>query len=256
MPKNPIFGKHQIAPGEHRFFADENFSMGVKREKEGWILLNLENPAAEKPEDADFSEGEYFQTGKSNTIFITPSLPDKPLVFKGSKLHVSPGQKLAFFLKIPMAVQVYFSKIQPENLLKEFPVQRLSDTWFGEPFSGEPAFSLGSEFSLSMEKIEPTVFETICPVSIYNNSPGVLEVERLIIRVENLAIYRNEGKLITSQVVIEYKGKDSISSASYHFSKNIQGEKAEILQKPKAESSKSLLKINFHFIKNLYKSEG
>ncbi|MEE4285987.1 MAG: DUF432 domain-containing protein [Mariniphaga sp.] len=256
MPKNPIFGKHQIAPGEHHFFSDVNFLIGVKREKEGWILLNIENPAAERPEDTDFSEGEYFQTGKSNSFFIAPAFPEKPLVFKGSKLHVSPGQKLAFFLKIPLAVQVYFSKIQPENLLKEFPVRRLSDTWFGEPFSGEPAFSLGSDFSLTMEKIEPAVFETICPISIYNNSPGVLEVERLIIRVENLAIYRNEGKLITSQVAIEYKGKDSISSASYHYSKNIHGEKAEILLKPRAESSKNLLKINFHFIKNLYKSEG
>lgn len=255
MSNIQIFGKHQLMPGDNRIFSDENFSIGVKREKEGWTLLNMESSLHEKRENADFSEGEYFHTGKSNSLFIAPSLPEKPLVFKGSKLHVSPGQRLVFFLKIPLVVQFYFSKIRPENLLKEFPARRLSDTWFGEPFSGEPAFALGSTFFISMKNIDHSEFETICPISIYNNSPGVLEVERLIIRVENLAIYRNEDKLITSQVAIEYKGKETISSASYHYSKNIQGEKAEILLKPKNDGSKNLLKINFHFIKNLYKSE-
>jgi hypothetical protein len=83
----------------------------------------------------------------------------------------------------------------------------------------------------------------------------VLEVERLIIRVENLALYLNENKLITSQVAIEYKGKDIISSASFHFSKYIHGEKAETVLQPRSSVSKNLLKINFHFIKNLYKPE-
>ncbi|MBW6535970.1 MAG: DUF432 domain-containing protein [Mariniphaga sp.] len=255
MPKNPIFGKHQIAPGEHRIFSDENFSIGVKREKEGWIILNMENPTSEKPEDPDFATGEYFQTGKSNSLVIAPSLPVKPLVFKGSKLHVSPGLKLTFFLKIPLTVQLYFSKNQPENLLKEIPVKRLSDTWFGEPFDGEPAFALGNDFFQAPEEINLSPYETICPVTILNNSQGVLEVERLIIRTGNLALYKNENKIVTSQLVIEYKGKDIISSASYHYAKAFHGEKAEMITKPRLISSKHLLKINFHFIRNLYKQE-
>jgi len=255
MPKNPFFGKHQIMPGEHRIFSDDNFSIGVKREKEGWIFLNMENQDSGKPDSANFTEGAYFQTGKSNSLFIAPSLPEKPLVFKGSKLHVSPGQKLSFLLKIPLTIQLYFSKIQPENLLMEIVLKRLSDTWFGEPFDGEPAFALGNAYYYSPEEIKLSPFEAICPVTIFNNSPGVLEVERLIIRTENLALYKNENKMITSQLAIEYKGKDIISSASYNYVKAIHGEKGETVTKPRVAASKHLMKINFHFIRNLYKQE-
>lgn len=255
MTHQPIIGKHQILPGQHSLFHAGSFHLAAKREKDGWLLLQMNDNELSDEIAPDFSEAEFFQSGKSNKLFITPSFPEKPLVFKGSRLHVSPGQRLHFFLKIPLTVQVYFSKSLPENLLKAFPVKRLSDTWFGEAFSGEPAFALGSEFFFSMEEIDCSEFEAICPIFIYNNAPGVLEVERLIIRVENLALYRNNGKLISSQVAIEYKGKDVVSSAGYHFSKNIHGEKAEIVLKPRNESSKHLLKINFHFIKNLYKPE-
>lgn len=255
MAKQPIFGKHQILPGEHFFFQTGYFTLAAKRENDGWLLLQIPESEEKGNQNPDFSGADFFQSGKSNKLIISPDFPGKPLVFKGTRLHVSPNQRLNFYLKIPLTIQIYFSKKLPENLLKEFPVKRLTDTWFGEVFNGEPAFAMGSEFFFSMEEIECSEFEAICPINIYNNSSSVLEVERLIIRVENLALYQNENKLITSQVAIEYKGKDIISSASYHYSKNIQGENAEILLKPRIENSKNLLKINFHFIKNLYKPE-
>jgi hypothetical protein len=255
MSIHPIFGKHQIMPGESRIFNTGNFSLGVKREKEGWIILYPEKLTNDKG-NPDFSEGEYFQTGKSNTLIISPALPEKPLVFKGSQLHVSPDQKLTFFLKIPVTVQIFFSKPLPGNLMKELPVQRLSDSWFGEPYSGEPALLLGSEFFRSMDNTKPSSFDAVCPVTILNNSSGILEVERLIIRVDNQTLYKSEDKMITSQVVIEYKGKDVTSAVSYHFSKTLHGDKAEMIARPRNESSKNLLKINFHFIKNLYRQES
>ena len=255
MRIHPIFGKHQIMPGESRIFSAGDFSFGVQREKEGWIILYPEKLGSEK-DNPDFSEGEYFQTGKSNALVIAPALPEKPLVFKGSQLHVSPDQKLTFYLSIPVTVQIYFSKAQPGNLMKELPTQRLSDSWFGEPYDGEPALLLGSEFFRAQNDTNPSLYDAVCPVTIFNNSSGMLEVERLIIRADNQTLYKAEDKLITSQVAIEYKGKDVISSVSYHFSKTLHGEKAEMIARPRNESSKNLLKINFHFIKNLYWQES
>jgi hypothetical protein len=142
-----------------------------------------------------------------------------------------------------------------ENLLKEIPFKRLSDTWFGEPDSGEAAFALGNEYYLDFESIETSPFEAICPVSIFNNSPGTLEIQRQIIRVENLALYKNNNKIVTSMVQVEYKGQQILSSADYHYSKIYDGEKQDILTKPRNASGKNLLKMNFHFIKNIYKNE-
>jgi hypothetical protein len=255
MTEKPIFGKHQLVSGKHILLHTGDFYLGAKRENDGWLLLQFNDSEWNETKTPDFSQADYYLSGKSNKLIISPALPYKPLVFKGARLHVSPGQRLNFYVKIPLTFQIYYSKTEPENLLKEFPVKRLSDTWFGEAFNGEPAFALDSEFFFSMEEIACSASEVICPISIFNNSPGLLEVERLIIRVENLALYRNEQKLISSQVVIEYKGKETISSASYRFSKYIHGEKAEMVTKPRATASKNLLKINFHFIKNLYKTE-
>ena len=255
MKTSPLFGTLQIQPGEFHVKENENFSLGIKREKEGWILLSNEGDWRIKNKTPDFSEGEYYQTGNANTLLLTPSLPAKPLVFMGSKLNVSPKQKLTFYLKIPLTIQAYFAKKSSDNLLKEFETQGLSNTWFGDPDSGEPAFTLGSDFFFTPEdaRLQPT--EALCPVSILNSSATVLKVERMILRVGNMALYKNNDKIITSLAALDYKGKDVISVADYRFSKKIHGEKAEIVAKPKISGSMNMLKINFHFIKNIYKSE-
>jgi hypothetical protein len=254
MSTNEIFGKHQVTPGNTKSFVLGDSMLWLKREKEGWYVLQTGNQDEQK-EEPDFTGAEYFQTGKSNSIVIAPALPVKPMVFKGSQLKVSIKQKFTFFLKIPVTIQIYYSKNMEENLLKEIPFKRLSDTWFGEPDSGEAAFALGNEYYLDFESIETSPFEAICPVSIFNNSPGTLEIQRQIIRVENLALYKNNNKIVTSMVQVEYKGQQILSSADYHYSKIYDGEKQDILTKPRNASGKNLLKMNFHFIKNIYKNE-
>lgn len=255
MPKDPIFGKHTLLAGETKRFTSADFRMGVRREKEGWTLLFPETTETKPDEPIDFSVGAYYQTGKSNSLIITPALPDKPMVFKGSKLHVSPGQKLTFFLKIPLHIQVYFSKILSENLLNSYAPDSLSRTWFGEPFNGEPAYALGSTFYRSAGELKTSPFEALCPITIFNNSQLVLEVERLIIRGENMALYQNNNQLVSSLMFVEYKGKEVVSTVSFHYAKNFHGEKPDMVTKPRTELSQNLLKINFHFIKNLYKQE-
>ena len=252
MSLNEIFGKHQVAPGNTKSFTLGDSTLWVKREKEGWYILQKETQT--EPEvQPDFTGAEYFQTGKSNSLVIAPALPVKPMVFKGSLLKVSPKQKFTFFLKIPLTIQIYYSKNSDENRLKEIPYKRLSDTWFGEPDNGETAFALGADYFLNFETINTSPFEAICPVSIFNNSLNTLEIQRQIIRVENLTLYKNAGKIVTSLVQVEYRGQQILSAADYHYSKTYDGEKQDVLTKPRNTSSKNLLKINFHFIKNMYK---
>jgi len=256
MDLDSILIKHQILPGTTKTINIGCVQLSATRLKEGWHLVTTDNC----PDDDIFlSEGsalsDYFQTGKSNSLIIAPALPVKPMVFKGSGLNVLPGQKLTLFLKIPLTFQIYFSKIQPENLLREITYKRLSNTWFGESDSGEPAYTLGSEYFLDFNEIKITDFEAICPVSVKNSASENLNVHRLIIRDEFLTLYKNEDKMVTSNVHIEFKGKDTISSVAYQYSKIYNGEKQEILAKPRNSSGKHILKLNFHFIKNIYRTE-
>ena len=252
-----ILKKHQILAGKTEHFDIGCIRLSATRKIEGWHLLTSDNcPDDDVFLTSESSVDDYFQTGKSNSLIIVPAMPAKPLVFKGSGLFVLPGQKITIFLKIPLAFQVYFSKIQPENLLKEITYKRLSDTWFGEPDSGEPAFALGSEFYLNIDEIKITDLEAICPVIIENNSATILNLQRLLIRDENVTLYKNNEKIVTSVVHVEFKGNDVASSVDYRYSKEYNGEKQEVLAKPRNNSGKGLLHMNFHFIRNIYKSES
>lgn len=256
MDWDNLFGKHQIPPGNVKSFDLGCMMLEIKREKEGWFLKstvgsNGEDSTPEKTADT----GEYFQTGKSNSVVIAPALPEKPLVFKSSRLTILSGEKLTFFLKIPLSIQIYSPKLSDENLLKEIPSKRLSDTWFGEPDEGEAAFALGSEYFLNFDTIETTPLEAVCPVTIFNHSSALFEVQRLMIRVENLSVYLNSGKKTTSMVQLEYKGQEVLGSAEYRYSKSYNGEKQEVIAKPRNISGINLLKMNFQTIKNRYKSE-
>ena len=244
-----ILKRYQFETGEIKIISFGNLKIRLQREKNGWFIHSFEDNLEQETEE----KGEYFHTGESNTLYLSPVLPEKPMVFKGSKLSVLPFEKLNFYLKIPLAVQIYQASKKPENLIKEIIHTRLSDTWFGEPDNGEIALNAGSDFFLSLTDIEPEEYEAICPIAVLNNADNILELQRLIIRVDNLSIYQKGTKNITSQVKLEYKGKDVLSSVSYGIAKNIHGDKPHLLAKPRNEQN-SALKINFHFIKNIYKN--
>ena len=256
MDLNQILKKHQVLPGETKVINIGCIQLSATRKNEGWQLLTADNcPGDDIFLDKESTLNDYFQTGKSNSLLIAPALPAKPLVFKGSGLSVLPQQKITIFLKIPLSFQIYFSKIQPENLLREISYKRLSNTWFGEPDNGEPAYTLGDEYYLDIQDIKLASFEAVCPVTIQNNSNIILNVQRLIIRDENMTLYKNENKIVTSLVHVDYKGIGDAGTVDYRFSKQYNGEKQEILAKPRNTSGKSLLNLNFHFIKNMHRNE-
>ncbi len=253
MNKDSIFQKRRLQPGDTDLLACENFVLGIKRETEGWFVKVFEeNTSVDTVDPEEITSGEYFHTGKSNSFIIAPALHSKPLVFKGSRIFIAPHQKLTFFVKIPVIFQLYFSKISDENLLKEIPSRRLSDTWFGDPDNGIAAFALDSTHQLNFSDVETSAMEACCPVSIFNNCNQPLDVQRLIIKTDNMMLFEHNNKMVTSVVKLEYKGKDALSSASYGSSKLYHGENPVILANARSNDTKNLLKTNFHFIRNIY----
>ena len=249
-----VLKKYNIPPENTQIIEFGDLRILIKRKEHGWFIFSDSTKEDDEETKPAPEEGDYFQTGASNILYLVPALPNKPLVFKGNKLSVSPDEKLTFFIKIPLVVQLYHSSKKDENLMKEISHTRLSDTWFGEPDNGEPAFSIGTDFYLDLKNTNVEIFEAICPISVFNNSDKLLDIQNLIIRTEHLHLYLNNDKVISSVVKIEYKGKDAISSADYSYSKTWHGEKQQVIAKPRSDSNSNSLKINFHFIRNIYKN--
>lgn len=253
-----LFTKHIIEESREMTLRIGMVEISYSKLSDSWLfqskeLKNLVDnfEVISSTELIDTNSAQLIQSGKGNVLRIAPALPAKPVVFKNSKINILPGQSLKLYLVIPISLQFYRDHVNENNLLCEFPTRRLSDTWFGESDSGEAAFSIGTNFYQKFEMIQPAPNEAICPVKISNNSSTILEVQRLIIRVNELNLYESHKKIITSQVDIEFKGKDQVSSVSYKIDKSLIKDKVKTLANPRNPAS-SMLKLNFHFIKNIY----
>lgn len=234
----------------------------VKRILNGWLIKNqvLDQPAATlEVEKIDGIENDleifHYQTGKSNALIVVPAFPQKAVVFRNNKnIKISAGESANLYFRIPLTMQFYFHEVKDENLLFEIPLKRLSDTWFGEADNGEPAFSIGNNYDTEFAEIKELPWEAITPVEIINNSTGVFELQRLILRVEDFSLYMKDNQLLSNHVSIEFKGPEHAGSVNLSLKREIHGQKPHRLAKPRNTVARNLLRKSFFFIKNIYQS--
>jgi hypothetical protein len=130
----------------------------------------------------------------------------------------------------------------------------LSDTWFGEIDNGEPAYSIGSNYDQSFSEVHATSWEAISSVEIINNTASVLDLQRLILRVEDYNLYMKNKQILTSHATIEFKGQEQAGSVNVSELAKIHGEKPVQIAKSRSSDSKNLLRRSFFFIKNMYQN--
>ena len=259
IKQKPIWGRYELKNGMALEFTGGQASVIIKRLTNGWMVSKTEQADISdkllfEANDSFSHKGDeaIFQTGRSDILHVLPALPVKPVVLRNYEtIKISPKQTITLYLSIPVNVQFYYSQIDQHHLMTESELQKLSDTWFGETDTGEPAFSLGQRFSLRPENLQVRKHEALCPVKINNISNLLLELERLIIRVENLSVYLKNDQLITSKVSIDYKGSDQISNLHFSTDKTLHGEHPTLIAKPRNTVSTTILGKSFHFIKHL-----
>lgn len=234
----------------------------VKHIQNGWLVksclseqISTELLVEEVDDLADDQDVLHFHTGNSTELLLVPALPNKAVVFRNNKnIKISAGESASLFFRIPLTMQFYFQEVKDENRIVEIPLQRLSDTWFGEIDNGEPAYSIGSNYDKSFQEVQATAWEAITSVEIINNTASVLDLQRLILRVEDFNIYLKNKQLLTSHATIEFKGQDQAGSVNLSLRKEVHGEKSVQIAKSRSADSKNLLRRSFYFIKNMYQN--
>lgn len=234
----------------------------IKHESKGWLLKtsSLAEPVDElvAGEIGDLHDDQdvlHFYSGNSGNLIVVPALPDKAVVFRNNKnIRISAGESTRLFFNIPLNLQFYFNEVKDENRLIEIPTKRLSDTWFGEIDEGEPAYSIGNVYFKSIAEAETKVWEALTSVEIVNNTFGVLDLQRLIIRVEEFNLYRKGDQILTSHVNIEFKGQEQVEIVNLSTRDDVHGNKFELMANKRLSDSKKLLRRSFFFIKNIYQS--
>jgi len=254
--------KYGFTDNQTRIFKAGYAEVYVKHIQNGWLMKSrateqvFEDLLVEEVDDlVDDSDVLHFYTGKSAELIVVPALPDKAVVFRNNKnIKISAGESANLYLRIPLTIQFYFQEVKDGCRLFEMPLQRLSDTWFGEIDNGETAYSIGSNYNTAFSEVQATDCEAISSVEIINNTSGVLDLQRLILRVEDFSLYLKNKQLLTDHATIEFKGQEQAGSVNLSIRKEIHGEKPVQMAKPRSIGTKNLLRRSFFFIKNMYQN--
>lgn len=233
----------------------------LKRSREDWYLASRrpgretdpsplrEVKAAKLRQDLSFSR--WVVGHDISTVQFVPAMPDRSIVVRPAvPLKVPAGKDVLFFMSIPVWVRVLAQP--PDGIpLCELPTLILSNTWFGEPTSGELCYALRTGAMRSLEEIEKRPYTAVCPVSIRNRASKELNFERLCVRVEHLNVYKGQQRLWTNQLEVRFQGEEhssqvTIGKGAPRFAEDLK--KVCVAREP---VEKTLLKQSFSFLRSL-----
>lgn len=198
-------------------------------------------------------ESKRFIVGQDKTVYLEPALPELPMVIKPiDELSIVPGKKLEVFIEIPLLISIRFGIPGKGITLWETPVTELSQSFFGNPDSGELAYSIVSTLSKTVEQSELININAFCPIVITNKSEQMLNFERMILRVPFLTLYYGADYIYTSPVTISFKGSEQTSQVTIKKKPPEETPPMRIASFPRKKEEKSVLKKSFFFLKTLY----
>ncbi|WP_111642283.1 DUF432 domain-containing protein [Marinimicrobium alkaliphilum] len=164
----------------------------------------------EIPEELNLSR--YVFTESPKGFVLRPRTLDRPLVVKTMQpVHVPPGEKVTFYISSPVTVEI--DLVEPDTILQETPVLRLSDTWFGPSTRvGELCYAARTHARNSRADVPPRPHRVVTPVTIHNEGEQNLTIEKLSIPVPYLAIYGlDDGTLWSDPVTLAHSDGNALA---------------------------------------------
>jgi hypothetical protein len=185
----------------------------VLARKEGdeiWISHRLAAKDSDPPETQPPRE-EWSRWGAPDHVDeleIFPSFPDRSLVLQPEDpFHLLPGARARIFVRVPLWVRVTAPGAKAATLL-EIPTITLSDTWWGTPQEGQLCYWL---HIMARREAAPSIFRPdriVCPVDLINQAKEDLSVEKTLLRVDHLSIFRGSNTLWSDEIRVRYRGED------------------------------------------------
>lgn len=121
-------------------------------------------------------------------LSLAARLPDRDVVVRSDPpLRLVAGHALDVYIGIPIWIAVRVGDAE----LVQIPTVRMPQTWFGpSPREGELCYALRSRARLAASEMPRRANRAISVLSVRNEGPDDLLLERLKIPIPNLALYR------------------------------------------------------------------
>jgi hypothetical protein len=191
-------------------------SIWVERVENEWHVLSIPDGGSSRGEAALIDRTEkpassqwrhYLHTVNA-PVQPSPVLPDRPVVVKPDRaLTLLPGETAQFYVEIPAWFRLSCADERSTRIFEE-PICQLSQTWFGDPLTGELCYGLATRLHQGLDSVEPTPHLAVCPLSIANDSVADLAFEKICIHVENLSVFRGPERLWANSLNVVFKGSE------------------------------------------------
>lgn len=168
---------------------------------------------AEEPEALEWNR--WVAGDEASSIRLVPAMPDRPVVARpDAPFRIPPRREALVYVGIPVWVRVVAGKAPETIRLCEIPTVVLSNTWFGDPFTGELCYSLTTRARRSLAP-DPEPHRAACPVRIHNGAEVELDMERLCVRVPHIRLYAGSDRLWGNEMRVRYKGPDKVAEIRF-----------------------------------------
>ncbi len=155
----------------------------------------LDGPPDEEPQER------YVVSGQAGRLRLRPVLLDRPVVIRPrTPIFLPSGEETTIYLSSPLCLRIELG--EPGVLLKELPMLRLSDTWFGPSTrEGELCYSGRTHARHSIAELPNRPHRAITPLRVRNQAESVLPLEKFSLPVPALSVYGDsDGSLWTESV--------------------------------------------------------
>jgi hypothetical protein len=155
----------------------------------------------------DEASERFVHGGESARVKLSPMLADRPVVIRPrAPVFLLGGQTITLYLSTPIWLKVEIA--DPSVLLKEFPVMRLSDTWFGSSTrEGELCYAGRTQARHKLADLPQRPHRAISPMTIRNETTRPIPLEKISLPVPMLSLYgANDGSLWTQRVTLTLEG--------------------------------------------------
>ena len=176
---------------------------------------------------------------KSDTLYLKPSMPDRPVVVDfENQVRIVTGHRVCFLVPIPLTVDLSPDADGP--VLMNLPSVALSNTWFGDHFSGILSYSLKTHPIVSQSMWQPTNYEALCPVEVMMESQDIFSFRRICLYAQYLGIYRKGNVFWNEGVVVDYPAESEVR-ISLMENKPSESDGYVIVSLPRESSDRTIL---------------
>lgn len=148
-------------------------------------------------------------------VRVLPVLPERPVIVRPeSPFMFTPGSDLTFFISIPVWLKIV-TGAEPKRFLCEEPTVILSNSFFGEPTTGQLGYALKTTARRNREDLRKQPHLAACPIHIRNVSPNTVAFERLCVHTRHLHVLQGADRLWTSLLDLTFKGDAGLQQFAY-----------------------------------------